>query len=566
MPPPDDARTHNFAALQTIWHSLLTLGHLELDEDDDFLIVGGHSLLLIQMVQQLNQALDVDLSVHEVYQKPTVGAILDLVEAAPRPHIRHATARTARDRAGTSAVPLLPHQKARVARVRSRLPDRTAGPHDNFSAAFRLHGPVNPTLLRSALLAVVQRHDALRIRVAPDGASGSVAEASADEVLEEVDLRHTDTLTIQQALADESRRPFSLDGSPLVRPVLFRIGADEYILSIVASCVAWDGWASREIFVRSLSEAYGDVVSDQRTIPPTPPYGFTDHCLDRARTAADDEPDTAEAWRYWEIALAAVGPVPKVHLPGAGPPLPAATSRSSRRIRRALPPDLVKDLAEAEQAVTLFVLGAAALLAIFHRYSGTSDVGLLAPMENRDGQTRHIIGPFASFTVLACHVDPADTMGTILARTKDAVAHSHQHSVITHEELVTRLLPAAGSGEKEWPVRTATFSVEFGDRSTPTFPQVQSTPEAVPGQQLENTAIWLVKHDERSSPGGIDIAIQYDLAWLEPGQVESLLEDFEVTLGHIARSPATAVAHVPLRLAGNTTPSVPARWENGDAG
>lgn len=77
--PHEEAVVHIFADL---------LGLPSVGVEDDFFVLGGHSLLAVRLVGRLRQALGVDVSVHDVFRRPTAAAL----------------ARTALERAGAAQV------------------------------------------------------------------------------------------------------------------------------------------------------------------------------------------------------------------------------------------------------------------------------------------------------------------------------------------------------------------------------------------------------------------------------------------------------------------------------
>ncbi len=113
---------------------------------------------------------------------------------------------------------------------------------------------------------------------------------------------------------------------------------------------------------------------------------------------------------------------------------------------------------------------------------------------------------------------------------------------------MARLLPDVSAGADGWPVRTATFAVEFESRSTPLLGNLQAIPEPIAGQQLENISLWLVRKGSTDSEVSIEVAAQYDLSWLQPNEIEDLMADFETALEYLVRAPDVKASEVSLRL------------------
>ena len=65
-------------AIATIWRDLL--GVQELDRQDDFFALGGHSLAAVRLFARIRKEFAVDLPLATLFQTPTLGALADLVK------------------------------------------------------------------------------------------------------------------------------------------------------------------------------------------------------------------------------------------------------------------------------------------------------------------------------------------------------------------------------------------------------------------------------------------------------------------------------------------------------
>ena len=145
----------------------------------------------------------------------------------------------------------------------------------NEAVAIRLAGTLDAHALRLALQRLVDRHEALRSTITPDGADLCVAESvSIDCPLH--DLSDLDETLRAEAIADSERRavetPFDLEQGPLIRAELLRLSSDEHRLIVAAHHIVCDGW-SFGVVARDLGALYAEALGGPS---PAPADSFAD--------------------------------------------------------------------------------------------------------------------------------------------------------------------------------------------------------------------------------------------------------------------------------------------------
>ena len=68
------------AALAQLWCSVL--GRSSVGADDDFFAIGGHSFLVVQLLQRVSRAFDVSLPISSVFQSPTLAGLAKAIDSA----------------------------------------------------------------------------------------------------------------------------------------------------------------------------------------------------------------------------------------------------------------------------------------------------------------------------------------------------------------------------------------------------------------------------------------------------------------------------------------------------
>jgi amino acid adenylation domain-containing protein/non-ribosomal peptide synthase protein (TIGR01720 family) len=203
--------------LAQIWAE--ALGRDAVGVDDDFISLGGDSIIAIQIVSRARRA-GLELTPRDLFEHPTVARLAAVVG--------HAPARTDAADDATDDIPLTPIQRWFLAQ-----PGEPG--HFNQAIAVRLAPGVDPERLRRALHAVFEHHDALRLRFVRDGDGwhqrpGPRLAGPADVPLIARDLADLAPDAARAAIAASARASqasLDLGRGPLTRIGLFTRGPDE---------------------------------------------------------------------------------------------------------------------------------------------------------------------------------------------------------------------------------------------------------------------------------------------------------------------------------------------------
>ncbi|MFF7635007.1 non-ribosomal peptide synthase/polyketide synthase [Kitasatospora sp. NPDC008050] len=210
-------RTGTERVLADLWAELL--GVARVGVDDNFFMLGGDSILSIQVVSRARAA-GIALSPRDLFRRPTIAALA-------------AAAGTAVTVAGTEPV----HGEVGLNPIQHWFLDPHPAHADFFNQSVVLQVPaeVDPGLLRRALTALWAHHDALRSRFTTDGDGDggwqqdcAPAEAPAPELLEVCELGGLTEAAAERAeaeLTEAAHESFRLDTRPLLTARLFTAAA-----------------------------------------------------------------------------------------------------------------------------------------------------------------------------------------------------------------------------------------------------------------------------------------------------------------------------------------------------
>ncbi|MFJ1562571.1 amino acid adenylation domain-containing protein, partial [Streptomyces mirabilis] len=365
----------------------------EVGIDDNFFLLGGHSLLVTRLVNRIRAELGAEVSMGVVFSGPTAAELAEWLETEfpARPPLRSMPR--------PALIPLSYAQQRLWFLHRFEEPS----PVYNIPAVFRLTGPLDEAALAAALRDVVTRHEALRTMVAEDHRGVAhqrvlpVAEVSIDLPVVPVQPER-----FEQAVTESASRIFDLTRDLPIRADLLRLGAEEHALVLVLHHIAGDGESVLPLG-RDLAEAY--VARSRGRSPDWPdlPVQYADYSLWQQKLLADGPEEDSLLHRqleYWRTELADV-PQP-MRLP-VGRPRPAVAGHTGGFVAFDIAPELrtaVEDMART-QGITPAIVLQSALAVLLHQLGCGDDLAIGSPIAGRtDEALADLVGFFVNTWVL----------------------------------------------------------------------------------------------------------------------------------------------------------------------
>ncbi|MFO0760429.1 MAG: amino acid adenylation domain-containing protein [Byssovorax sp.] len=405
-PPRDEAET----TLASIWASVLRLPKVGIH--DNFFEIGGDSILSIQIVARAQQA-GLIITPRQIFLHPTVAELAAVVGQAE--------AVSAEQGPVTGPVPLLPIH-------RRFLSLGLADPHHfNQATMLAVREPLDEALLEQVVAALVEHHDALRLRViegdsgaeevlSPPGESapfrfvdlGSLPEGSRREVLEKA--------------AAEAQQSLHLGEGPLCRFILFDLGPElGQRLLVVIHHLAVDG-VSWRILLDDLWTAYQQRARGEAIALPPKTTSFK-RWAERLAEHARSEAIEAESPYWLAESRSRVTPLPVDRTEGEN------LESSARTVIIALDAEetgaLLRKVPEVYRTRIDDVLLAAHALAM-HAWTGAP--GTLIDLEGHGRQElfadidlTRTVGWFTSLYPVLLEIAPDQGLGEVLKAIKEQV-------------------------------------------------------------------------------------------------------------------------------------------------
>ncbi|HEX6750909.1 MAG TPA: amino acid adenylation domain-containing protein, partial [Longimicrobium sp.] len=519
-------------ALAAIWAELL--GAERVGRRDHFFERGGHSLLAVQVVSRVRQALGVEAAPRDVFERPVLADFARGLETAAR---AEAPAITPVDRTGP--IPLSFAQQRLW--FLEQLGDLGSTYH--IPTRLRLKGELDRDALVGALDRIVARHEALRTtftevdgvpeqRIAPAEASGF--HLVEHDVSGQVDAE----AELDRWMDEEARAPFDLEHGPLIRGRLVRLAADDHVLLVTMHHIVGDGWSMWVLF-GELSALYAAFARGEPDPLPPLPVQYADYAAWQ-RGWVEGELLERQA-SYWERALAGAPELLEL-------PTDRARPRKQDFAGDSVDVELDEELTAALKALsqrhgaTLFMTLLAGWATVLARLSGQDDVVIGTPSANRGRrEIEELIGFFVNTLALRVDLSGAATVAEVLARVKARALEAQQNQDIPFEQVVERVQPARSLAH------TPLFQVMFAWQNAPDeswdLPGLHL--EAVPGPAQE-TAKFDLSLSLGEAGGRIVGSATYATALFERATVERWLGYLRRVLDAMAADDAQVVDRLEL--------------------
>ncbi|AUS80720.1 hypothetical protein C1701_22905 [Actinoalloteichus sp. AHMU CJ021] len=522
--PPDEVER----TIIEVWRAVL--GRDEIAPGDDFFALGGHSLLLAQVVHRLRQALDVELPLRALFDFPTVrelAARVRRVGEAPVGDVPPLVELRPRDPGEPTP---LSHAQERMWFLGRMFPDSAMY---NNMLSLRLRGPLELDRLRSALSTSLARHEALRT-VFPDEAGVPHQRVLPPWAVQlpVVDVSTADGDRVEAArriVGGEQLRPFDLATGPLVRHTLVRLGERDHVLCVVLHHIISDG-TSLGVLRRELAEYYQAAPGTEEPAPVPVQYG--DFAVWQRRSTAS--PAMAGHLRYWREHLRDAPPV--LELVSDRPRHPDHDLRegSDGEFELVVNAELTSALEELGRRAhaTLFMTTLTAFGAVLSQRSADrrEDIVVGVPFDRRpDPRLTDLVGLFINPVPLRWTSSRAGSFLEALARVRKVAVDGQSHQDLPFERLVEEL--ATGGDLTHHPVFQVMFQLQHEDDTTGIIPglDIDGFAGVAPPSKFD-LSLSIVKSNGRLSCG-----FGYSAALFDESTVVGIAEDFL----HLLRAAAT---------------------------
>ena len=520
--------------LAGIWTDVLKVERVGVN--DNFFDLGGHSLLATQLMSRVRSALQVDVPLRSLFDRPNIADLAQSVET-----IMHAGQKRELSpitpRASRQYLPLSFAQQ-RLWFIEQLQPDSSTY---HICPALRMRGPLDSLALEKSLGEILRRHEVLRTSfMILDGQPVQVIAPYSEFTLETVDLSSVplaeQETELQRLLKEEALKPFDLGTSPLLRARLLRLARADHVLQLTMHHIVSDGWSSG-VIVKELTALYQAFSNSDPSPLEDLPIQYGDYALWQRDHLAGGL--LVEQIGYWKEQLAGAP---------ATLELPHRHTRSvTQQFRGAiaefeLSPELSAQLKllSRHEGTTLFMTLLAAFNVLLWHYSEQTDIPVGSPIANRNRvETESLIGFFVNTLVLRTKLSADLSFREFLKRVREVCLEAYAHQDVPFEKLVEELHPERSLSHT--PLVQVMFALQNAPVSALSLAGLQLSIIEVP---LETAKFDLSLSIEESA-NGLAGVLEYNSDLFDADAANRMLGHYSRLLESVATETETSLSALP---------------------
>lgn len=424
------------ARLAAIWSDILGVSGIA--PEDDFFALGGHSLNAVRMIARVRKDFGVSLPLGKLFEAPRLEVFAALLGAgAALPHQAANVPAMLPGRNGSLEPRQIGMTEGQREIAGSILVDRSTLIAYNLSYSMHIAGGIELPALRSALNALIDRHEVLRASFDLEGATLTIGPQGGFELSENDLSRLGEKAEAQRdtLLREAAGAPFDLSSGRLLRVLSLRLPEGRSELILIVHHMVCDGW-SAGVLMRDLAALYTAALQGKPAILP-PAQGISDLVEAEAQWIGSAE---AEAHRrFWLEKYSGSLPVMDLTFdkPHSATPTTAAASVVTR-----LDGDLEAALRRFAQRADTPLRNL--IFASFRYYLslmvGSPDVAVGIPVAGQVGHgLENVVAHGVSFLPVRAAIDRDASLRDLLNQARRDMLEAVEHQNYTHGALMRDL-------------------------------------------------------------------------------------------------------------------------------
>ncbi|HSE18776.1 MAG TPA: amino acid adenylation domain-containing protein [Pyrinomonadaceae bacterium] len=419
-----------------IWSEVLRLPAI--GRHGNFFNLGGHSLLVTQVLSRVREFFKVELPVRSLFETPTIEGFAQLIQE--QVNAGKQVELTSIGRVSREGELPLSHSQQRMWFF-EQLASGSGAFH--IALGLRLKGHLNVTALEQTFGEIMRRHEGLRtVFPAVNDQPVQIIQPPTQFHLLIADLSRLEAAEAEwqanRLAQEETLRRFDLDVGPLVRPTLLRLSADEHVIICTMHHIIGDG-ESMEVIIAEMSQLYSAFVQGRQSELVELSVQYVDYAAWQRQWLTGDVLE--QRLEYWRRQLA--GAPERLSLPQRRV-RPKVQGFGGARHYQSLTTEQTEALRELSrrEGLSLFMTTLAGFVLMLSRYTGDEDIVVGSTYANRErAEAERLIGMLTITLMLRVTLNGTETFRDILKQVRDVCLDAYAYQVppeLLREDLAKR--------------------------------------------------------------------------------------------------------------------------------
>jgi len=555
LPPPETdlleknlgSASHLFPEeeiLTLIWEDLLSVKNI--DVSDNFFDMGGHSLLVTQLISRIRTYFNVDLSVKSIFEYPTISGQGGLIRKQRLNQPDYVIPKIAIE-------PIDEKKQLSFAQQRIWFLEQLqpGTPFYNIPAAVHVIGQLDLEVFEECINKIVARHSTLRMTFKKvDGNPVVAIEPELSINIRKIFLREESdddrNLITKRISFEECQGSFNLEKGPLMRVAVIVFDELNYLIFLTMHHIISDGWSS-DIFFREFALLYGEIKYGLVNPLPRLPVQYHDYAAWQRRWLQGDV--LKNELSFWGMYLSGAPSLLELPYDKTRPSI----SSGKGDIEVFNFPDgsvsCLRDICSKEK-ITSFMLVLAIFNVFLSRYSGQSDICVGIPISNRSNeQIENLIGLFVNTLVIRVAVDNNLHFKKVLDLVKTSTLDAYSHSEVPFEMVVDLLQPERNLSQN--PLFQVMFDLIHSNKKV--INNFDSELKLIPFETKSGTSKFDLSLTVQEEGDHLIGALEYSTDLFISSSIKRLIDHFLVLFKAILKDLEQPVNKLPLMDANERT-------------
>ncbi len=472
--------------------------------NDDFFDLGGHSLRAMRLINKIQNAAEVKLSVRDVIQNSTPAALAALIEER----------KNASDE-NSAGVEAIPYAEKKEYYALSDAQRRIYGYYSanplsltyNIPIFFKINGEFSPEKAEEAIARMTQRHSALRTAIRVVGKY--IVQVIGEENKTDFEIVKSN-LTAEEVVNDLIK-PFDLEKAPLMRVRYLSCKDGEFLFFDIHHIIS-DGF-SMEILAKEFAEQYS--------------HGFYDGKVRQYIDYSEWEKtrDLSKSRDFWEHRLKRLenfGQFPSDY------PLLENESHAGKTLCERIASDRIESLAEKYHVSEFSVfMSALLILNALYKNTDTACVGTAVSGRNHP-DLEQMIGMFVNILPIIGSIDGTRRVGDFISELSSTISEVFEYQDYPVSSLYSKTpfdSVLAFQNFEKYVVKNSSFAMEQIPIST-------------------ETAKYNLTFEVRKTEKNYDIGLEYRQDHFQKESAEWILKHYVHILENMAQNDNDTIAGV----------------------